>query len=56
MIRGYTVAANAVLVHRPFWTRACRGGLESAAFDPKAMRRSIRLCGNGGLFSFTGWF
>jgi hypothetical protein len=23
--------------------------------DPEAMRRSLRLFGNGGMFGFTGW-
>ncbi|MCX5963701.1 MAG: PH domain-containing protein [Cyanobacteria bacterium] len=57
MIRGYTVTANALLIHRLFWTtRLPLGCLESVLFEPDAMRGSIRLCGNGGLFSFTGLF
>jgi hypothetical protein len=24
--------------------------------DPEAMKGSLRLCGNGGLFAFCGWF
>ncbi len=56
-VRGYTLAPDAILVHRPFWnTRLPRAGLESARFVPDAMRRSIRLCGNGGFFSFTGLY
>jgi hypothetical protein len=56
-IRGYTVTAGALLIHRLFWvTRLPLGGLQSARFEPDAMRGSIRLLGNGGLFSFTGWF
>lgn len=57
IIRGYTVAGNAVLIHRLFWaTRLPLADLKSAHFDPDATRRSIRLFGNGGLFSFTGIF
>jgi hypothetical protein len=56
-IRGYTVTTDAILVHRLFWdTRLPRAGLDSVQFEPKAMRWSIRLWGNGGLFSFTGFF
>jgi hypothetical protein len=56
-IRGYTVTADALLVHRLFWTtRLPLSGLHSAQVEPEAMRRSIRTFGNGGLFSFTGWF
>lgn len=56
-IRGYTVTPYAILIHRLFWTtRLPLSGLESAKFEPEAMRRSIRTCGNGGLFSFTGFY
>lgn len=56
-IRGYTVTSDAILVHRLFWTtRLPLAGLQSAQFEPGAMRWSIRTFGNGGLFSFTGFF
>jgi hypothetical protein len=56
-IRGYTITSNAILVHRLFWaTRLPLTGLQSARLEPDAMCGSIRTCGNGGLFSFTGWF
>lgn len=56
-IRGYTVTPEQILVHRLFWTTPLPlTGLESAAVQPDAMRLSIRLLGNGGLFSFTGIF
>src|SRR3954464_11996498 len=56
-IRGYTVTPDALLVHRLFWTtRLPLAGLQSAQFEPNAMRWSIRTFGNGGLFSFTGWY
>jgi len=57
MIRGYTVTPEVVLVHRPFWdTRLPREGLVSATVEPKAMKGSLKLCGNGGMYSFTGWY
>ena len=56
-IRGYSITPDAILVHRLFWsTRLPRAGLESAVFDPKAMCKSIRTCGNGGFYSITGWY
>ena len=57
MVRGYAVTADEILVRRPLWsTRFERARLQSAAIDPEALRGSIRLFGNGGLFSFTGVF
>lgn len=56
-IRGYTVTPDAILVHRLLWTtRLPLTGLQSAQFEPDAMRGSIRTFGNGGLFSFSGFF
>lgn len=56
-IRGYTVTPDVLLVHRLFWTtRLSLAGLESAQVEPEAMRGSIRTFGNGGLFSFTGFY
>jgi hypothetical protein len=56
-VRGYTVTADDILVQRLFWTtRLPLAGLQSARFEPGAMRWSIRTFGNGGLFSFTGFF
>ncbi|MBX3303338.1 MAG: hypothetical protein KF693_14075 [Nitrospira sp.] len=56
-IRGYTVTPDAILVHRLLWTtRLPLIGLQSAKFEPDVMRGSIRTFGNGGLFSFSGFF
>jgi hypothetical protein len=57
VVRGYWLDSNALLIERLGWrTRIPLAGLRSVAHDPGALRGSIRLCGNGGLFSFTGWF
>jgi len=57
IVRAYSVTSEAILIHRSFWiTRLPLVGLQSARFEPRAMRRSIRTFGNGGLFAFTGWF
>ena len=57
IVRGYSVTPDAILVHRPLWTtRLPRAGLQTAIFEPKAMRGSLRTCGNGGFYSITGWY
>jgi hypothetical protein len=57
IVRGYTITRDAILVHRLFWTtRLPLSGLQSAEVAPDAMRGGIRLFGNGGLFSITGFF
>jgi Bacterial PH domain len=57
MVRGYAVTADEILIQRPLWsTRFERARLQSASIDHDATRGSIRLFGNGGLFSFTGIF
>jgi hypothetical protein len=56
-IRGYSVGRDAILIHRLFWTtRLSLAGLESAAPEPDVMGWGFRTFGNGGLFSFTGFF
>ena len=56
-IRGYSVSADSILVHRLLWSTALpRAGLESAQVEPDTMRGSIRTFGNGGAFSFTGFY
>ncbi len=57
MIRGYAITDDSILIRRLFWeTRLDRAGLKSAEVIPKAMHKSLRTCGNGGGFSFTGWY
>jgi hypothetical protein len=54
-IRGYTITADAILIHRLFWaTRLPLAGLQSARFELCATRWGIRF-GNGGFFSATGF-
>lgn len=56
-IRGYAIVPGAILIHRLFGsTRLPITELESARYEPDAMRGSIRTFGNGGLFSYTGYF
>lgn len=56
-IRGYSLAPNALFVHRLLWsTRVSLLELQTVEVMPDAMRDGLRLFGNGGLFSVTGWF
>jgi hypothetical protein len=56
-IRGYSLSSDSILVHRLLWsTELPRAGLESAEVDLEAMRGSLRTFGNGGAFSFTGFY
>jgi Bacterial PH domain len=57
MVRGYTLEDRRLIIHRLGWTTHFDlSSLNSATPDPQAMARSIRLFGNGGLFSFCGLF
>ena len=56
-VRGYSIANGTLLIDRLFWkTRVSLRELRSVKFDPTATYRSIRTLGNGGFFSFTGYF
>lgn len=56
-IRGYVLTEREITVQRGMWnTRLPLAGLRSVAGDVEAMRGSLRLFGNGGLFSYTGEF
>lgn len=56
-VRGYSLTHDALLIDRLFWTtRISLNGLQAIQFDPAATDRSIRTFGNGGFFSFTGYF
>ena len=56
-IRGYEIGRDALYVQRLLWrTRISLQGLQAVEADPEATRRSFRALGNGGLFSFSGWY
>ena len=57
VVRGYEVHDGTLHVRRLLWTtRVALGALNGAIIDPDAGTGSMRLLGNGGLFSFSGWF
>jgi len=57
VILGYQITDDAILIRRLFWTtNLSRSGLKSAEVMPEAMKGSLRLFGNGGGFSFAGFY
>lgn len=56
-VLGFHVTDDAVVVVRPGWrTRIPLAGLQRVEPAAEALRGSLRLWGNGGFFSFTGWY
>ena len=56
-VRGYTLNPGMLLVKRLLWnTEVPLRGLRSADADPTLLAGSWRTFGNGGFFSFSGWF
>lgn len=56
-VRGYVLEPGVLRVRRLLWdTSIPLDELESARWEPEATRGSLRLFGNGGLFSYHGWF
>jgi hypothetical protein len=56
-VRAYRIEGRTLLVKRLFWwTRISLEGLREVMVDPEVMSRALRICGNGGLFSFSGWY
>ena len=57
MVRGYELDGRSLLVRRLLWnTRVRLDGLQRAWHDPACMRKSMRIFGNGGLYSITGYY
>lgn len=57
IIRGYTITGDSILIHRLWWNTVLPlKEIRSVEAEPLAMSGSFRTCGNGGLYSFTGWY
>lgn len=57
IVSGYALSGSDLLIIRPLWaTRIPLSGLRRVFAEPKVCKGSIRLFGNGGLFSFTGLY
>lgn len=56
-IRGYILSHGTLYVKRLFWNTAVPlADLQKVEIVPDAMSKSIRTFGNGGLYSFSGYF
>lgn len=56
-VRGYVVTESQIEVRRLGWSTILPlAGLATVTGEPDAMRGSLRLFGNGGLFAISGWF
>lgn len=56
-VQGYAIENDTLLVKRLLWkTKISLSGLTSAEVKEEAMRHSLRLFGNGGLFAYVGRF
>lgn len=56
-IRGYEIAEGCLWVQRLVWkTRIPLQSLTTAEWRPGSFGFAWRTCGNGGLYSFTGWY
>lgn len=57
MVRGYAVDQDSLYIKRLITsTRIPLQGLSNVWPQADVVKGSIRVCGNGGLFAFTGWF
>lgn len=56
-VRGYRLVDSTLYIQRLGWdSKIDLQNLTTADVDPQAMKNSRRTWGNGGLFSFSGWF
>jgi hypothetical protein len=57
VVTAYEVGPTDLRVQRLLWsTRIPLTGITHAWHDPQAMKRSLRVFGNGGLYSITGLY
>lgn len=57
VVTAYEVEPGELKIQRLLWTtRIPLAGITRAWHDPAAMKRSIRVFGNGGLYSITGLY
>jgi hypothetical protein len=57
IVTGYSLRDGMLLIHRPGWDyKVPLADFVSAEFAPRVTAGSIRLFGNGGMYSFTGLY
>ena len=56
-VRGYELKGQTLLIQRLLWqTKIDLKNIQSASVAPEAFKKAIKTLGNGGLFSFSGYF
>jgi hypothetical protein len=56
-VRRYALHVDGLSIHRLLWdTRLPLQDLRAIRHDAQAMAGSVRTLGNGGLYSFSGWY
>ena len=57
VIRGYVITKDGVLIKRLWWNTVLPfAEIRSVEVEPLVLSSSFRTCGNGGLYSFTGYY
>jgi hypothetical protein len=57
IIRGYVLTKDGILIKRLWWNTVLPfAEMRSIEVEPLALSHSFRTCGNGGLYSFTGFY
>ena len=57
VVRGYEFDDTELRIERLFWhTVISLDGISQVSSDPSLLKGSLRIFGNGGLFSFTGYY
>jgi hypothetical protein len=57
VVRGYELGPSRLRIQRLLWhTEVSLEGLTQVGYLPDAMKSSLRIFGNGGLFSITGYY
>lgn len=57
VIRGYVLTKDGILIKRLWWNTVLPfTEVRSVEVEPLALSHSFRTCGNGGMFSFTGFY
>lgn len=57
MVRGYSLEPDRLRIRRLGWSSTVDlRDLRDFSIDPDAMKGSWRICGNGGLFCYSGYF
>ncbi len=57
IIRGYVVTKDGILIRRLWWNTVLPfADIRAVDAEPLVLSSSFRTCGNGGMYSFTGYY